>query len=113
MNSVVRNKNAFEIAMGWRDDDLEKKNKEILQRLEDEMFNELRRENNLMINTAYRLSRPYIHEAEVISAIDLIENFVFKANIAQEFNNRVNESNLRNIINEKCAEIIKYINSTY
>ena len=103
-----------ELAMDWRNDTfLEEKHIKIFRELENAMFEELRNDNRKLINEAYSLSRRYMSIPFIHSRVNEIERQVFKANLAQSNNNKINESRARNLINEKCVEVIMFINSHF
>lgn len=114
MCSAQRNQNIIELAMGWRNDSfLEERNIRIFKELENSMFEELRKENRALINQTYSLSRRYMTIPLIHSNINEIERQIFKANLAQINNNKINESAARNLINEKCVEVIMFINTNF
>ena len=114
MGSVRRNPNLIDLAMDWRNDTfLQERNRRIFIELENEMFEELRSENRSLINQTYSLSRRYMTNAFIKSNINEIERQIFKANLAQSNNNKINESAARNLINEKCVEVIMFINTNF
>lgn len=98
-------------AMDWRNDTfLEEKNIRIFRELENSMFEELRNDNRTLINQTYSLARRYMDIPFIDSSINEIERQIFKANLAQSNNNKINESAARNLINKKCVEVIRFIN---
>ena len=114
MGSVRRNPNMIELAMDWRNDTfLVERNRRILIELENSMFEELRNENIALINQTYSLARRYMTIPFINSSINEIERQIFKANLAQSNNNKINESAARNLINEKCVEVIRFINTNF
>ena len=114
MGSVRRNPNMIELAMDWRNDTfLVETNRGILIELENSMFEELRNENRGLINQTYSLARRYMTIPFIHSNINEIERQIFNANLAQSNNNKTNESAARNLINEKCVEVIRFINTNF
>ena len=114
MGSVRRNPNMIDLAMDWRNDTfLEERNIRIFRELENSMFEALRNENRELINQTYSLSRRYMTIPFIHSNINEIERQIFKANLAQSNNNKINESAARNLINEKCVDVIRFINTNF